>query len=286
VLAQRVASGAVLVPIALAVIVVGQPLIGIAVTLLALLAAREVSSLLLRAGFRGAALLGPVLAAVIVVAAWLLPTKAPALAAAAIVLGALVALPERDPREGFRVWIATSFAALYVALLAFLVLIVEHGPPVPPPAPLAQWLGDGRAWLLLLVAGVWGYDTGAYAVGRAIGKHKLMPHVSPGKTWEGLAGGTVVAVVVCIAGSWALGGIGTGPFAPLSPLVLGLVVAGSAQAGDLAESMLKRAAGAVESGLLIPGHGGLLDRLDSFLFAGPAVYLYLVTVAGSSFPAR
>jgi phosphatidate cytidylyltransferase len=280
VLAQRIASGAILVPLLLAIIAIGQPLIGLAAILLAFLAGREVSVLLSRAGFASAPLLGPILAAVIVFAAWLLPARAPAFAAAAVVLSALIGLAEQDPRDGFRVWLSTTFTALYVALIAFLVLIVEHAPALKPGAPIAPWLDAGRAWLLVLILGVWAYDTGAYAVGRAVGRHKLIPRVSPGKTWEGVAGGTILAVVVTLVGVWAVGGLGSGPLAVISPIGLGLAIAAAAQAGDLAESMLKRAAGAVESGVLIPGHGGLLDRVDSFLFAAPAAYLYMVTVAG------
>jgi phosphatidate cytidylyltransferase len=280
VLAQRIASGAILVPLLLAIVAIGQPLIGIAVTAIAFLAGREVSALLSRAGLRSAQLLGPILAAVIVVAVWLLPARAPAFAAAAVVLSALIGLAEQDPREGFRVWISTTFTALYVALIAFLVLIVEHAPALRPGAPIAAWLDAGRAWLLVLILGVWAYDTGAYAVGRAIGRHKLIPRVSPGKTWEGVAGGTILAVVVTLATVWTVGGLDSGPLAVITPIGLGIAIAAAAQAGDLAESVLKRAAGAVESGVLIPGHGGLLDRVDSFLFAAPAAYLYLATVAG------
>jgi phosphatidate cytidylyltransferase len=277
VLAQRIASGAILVPLLLAIIVIGQPLIGIATILVAFLAGREVSVLLSRAGFRSAQLLGPILAAVIVFAAWLLPTRAPAFAAAAVVLSALLGLAEQEPRDGFRLWLSTTFTALYVALIAFVVLIAEHAPALNPGAPIAQWLDSGRAWLLVLILGVWAYDTGAYAVGRAIGRRKLIPHVSPGKTWEGVAGGTILALLVTVVTVWAAGGLGSGPLAVLAPVGLGVAIAVAAQTGDLAESMLKRAAGAVESGVLIPGHGGLLDRVDSFLFAAPAAYLYLVT---------
>jgi phosphatidate cytidylyltransferase len=284
VLAQRVASGAILLPLLLAIVAIGQPLIGIALTAVAFLAGREVSSLLLRAGFRSAQLLGPVLGAAVVFAAWLLPTKAPGLAALAVILSALIGFAEQDPKEGFRVWLSTAFGALYVALLAFVVLIVEHAPVLPAGAPISAWLDGGRAWLLVLLLGVWAYDTGAYAVGRAIGRRKLIPHVSPGKTWEGLAGGTISAIVVTLATVWAAGGLGSGLAGLLEPILLGLVIAAAAQAGDLAESILKRAAGAVESGLLIPGHGGVLDRVDSFLFAAPAAYLYLVTVAGLRIP--
>lgn len=276
-LAQRIASGAVLVALLLAIVAIGQPLVGIATILLAFLAGREVSALLSRAGFRSAQLLGPILAAVIVFAAWLLPARAPAFAAAALVLSALIGLAEHDPRDGFRVWMATAFTALYVALTAFLVLIVEHAPALKPGAPIAPWLDAGRAWLLVVILGVWAYDTGAYALGRAIGRHKLIPRISPGKTWEGVAGGTILAVVVTLTTVWAAGGLGSGPLAMIAPIGLGIAIAAAAQFGDLAESMLKRAAGAVESGVLIPGHGGLLDRVDSFLFAAPAAYLYLVT---------
>jgi phosphatidate cytidylyltransferase len=80
--------------------------------------------------------------------------------------------------------------------------------------------------------------------------------------------------------SWATGGLDRGALGLIAAVVLGLLIAAGAQAGDLAESMLKRAAGALESRLLIPGHGGLLDRVDSFLFAAPAVYLYVVTFVG------
>ena len=97
-----------------------------------------------------------------------------------------------------------------------------------------------------------------------------MQHISPSKTLEGVAGGAVAAAVVGAGLVLALGR------PVLAGLLLGLVLAFAAQAGDLAESMLKRAAGAKESGRLIPGHGGLLDRIDSFLFAAPVAYFFVV----------
>jgi phosphatidate cytidylyltransferase len=137
---------------------------------------------------------------------------------------------------------------------------------------LLGWLGGDRAWVLILLLTVWTFDTAAYAVGRRFGQRHFIPHISPGKTVEGTVGGLVFAVLVCALLVAAVGR------PPIAGLVLGLVIAAAAQVGDLAESMLKRAAGAKESGRLIPGHGGLLDRVDSFLFAAPVAFLYVVAV--------
>ena len=132
--------------------------------------------------------------------------------------------------------------------------------------------GDGghydyrRIFALLFL--IWASDIGAYAAGKTFGKHKMAPQISPGKTWEGWAGGFILTLIV----GWAVGFML--PELPLAHrLVAAGVVAVFAPLGDLAESMLKRSVGVKDSGSIMPGHGGLLDRFDAFLLVLPVLAL-------------
>ncbi|GAA4866570.1 phosphatidate cytidylyltransferase [Luteimonas vadosa] len=141
---------------------------------------------------------------------------------------------------------------------------------VPAWCALALIHSDGAGWLLLALAMIWAADTGAYFAGRAFGRHKLSPRISPNKTIEGMAGGAVASIVVALAGAYFLGTEAT--MLPLVALVA-LVTVLFSVVGDLFESLLKRHVGAKDSGNLLPGHGGLLDRLDSVLAALPVFAL-------------
>lgn len=163
------------------------------------------------------------------------------------------------------------FGALYVSLLGFVVRLGVAAPEPPTSAPFA-FLGGERGWILLLVLGVWAYDTGAYLIGKRFGRAKFLTHISPSKTYAGLIGGLAATTIVVTVMAVLLGE------PPLVGLALGPLLGLAAQAGDLAESVLKRAAGAKDSGTIIPGHGGILDRVDSFLFAAPVVALYVLAV--------
>ena len=129
-------------------------------------------------------------------------------------------------------------------------------------------LPDGAAWVFLALLTAFANDTAAYAVGRAAGRHRMAPGISPGKTWEGAAGGVLAALIACPLLA-VLFGLPEGPWA-----VLGFGVATAAQAGDLLESALKRRAGVKDASALVPGHGGVLDRLDSLVLVAPLVYHY------------
>jgi phosphatidate cytidylyltransferase len=272
-LRTRVLSALLLVPILGVALWIGLPAIAVVLVIAAALGGTEVFRLLKGAGYPSLSAFGTALAVAFVLEAALQPMgdKGVLLVAVGVVLAGVGAFTRIDPRDGLVAWFATIFGAVYVGLIGFILQVGATGPAIPAGAALAA-IGAERGWILLLVLGVWTYDTGAYLVGRQIGRHKFLVHISPSKSIEGLIGGLVATTVVSML---MLGGLGQNP---LGGLVLGPLLGLTAQAGDLAESMLKRAAGAKDSGTLIPGHGGILDRIDSFLFAGPVVALYVVAL--------
>lgn len=134
--------------------------------------------------------------------------------------------------------------------------------------PELRSAGNGMGHLLVAVLTTWAVDVAAFFVGTILGRHKLAPTLSPGKTVEGALGGLAAGLVVAAVGGHFFGML------PVASLGMGLAVGVAAQLGDLVESSLKRAAGAKDSGSFLPGHGGLLDRFDSLLFVLPVVYWY------------
>lgn len=140
-----------------------------------------------------------------------------------------------------------------------------------------RFLPEGVAWLYVAFSISFGSDTGGYFAGRFLGKHKLYEKVSPKKTWEGALGGVVAAGAFV-----ALFHTFVGPKnIPLpSMMIPALVGAALGQCGDLAESLVKRSVGVKDSGSIMPGHGGLLDRIDALLFVGVFLYVYALSVLG------
>ncbi len=180
-------------------------------------------------------------------------TGALALVAGVGLLRAL--LPGRELRVGILQAAWLIFGVAYTGgLLSFATLLRD--------------LSEGRQFFYYLLCTTWAGDTGAYYVGSRLGRHRLAPRISPGKTVEGTVGGIGATVLMAVLGSWWVW-----PVIPWGPAALaGVLLALAGLAGDLCESAVKRAAAVKDSGGLIPGHGGVLDRLDSLMFAGAMLY--------------
>jgi phosphatidate cytidylyltransferase len=159
------------------------------------------------------------------------------------------------PRKPYRV---LCWCLLYIGLLLSSAVLLRDA-------------ADGRAWVFLGTLATFAVDTGAYTVGKLIGRHKMAPIISPGKTWEGAAGGFVAGVAAVLVLN-ALFDTGESALTIL-PIAVALPIAG--QSGDLFESWMKRRMGVKDASGLLPGHGGFLDRLDSLLFVLPVLYLFL-----------
>jgi phosphatidate cytidylyltransferase len=180
---------------------------------------------------------------------------------AGLVLAGLAAAAGYAPTNRFgprKPWRVLAGSMVYVGLLvsAFVLLRGVEG---------------GRDWFLAGVLGTFAVDTGAYAIGRTFGRHRMAPRISPKKTWEGAAGGYVAGAAAFI-GLNALFDTGVSALTVL-PFALAMPVL--AQAGDLLESGMKRRMGVKDASGLLPGHGGFLDRLDSLVFVLPALYMFL-----------
>ncbi|HYI24399.1 MAG TPA: phosphatidate cytidylyltransferase, partial [Thermomicrobiales bacterium] len=201
-----------------------------------------------------------------------------------IVVGLAVAIPLGyavffSTSDGIGDWSTTTATTLYLALPAFAATALRNAGDLPS----RDWVGDvagimpdvsgstggGLAWFLLALLVTWLADTCAYLVGKTWGRRKLIPRVSPNKTIEGAAGGLTAAAITATLCDWIFGmdiGISWA-------LVIGLVLGAAGMVGDLSESMLKRQRGVKDSSNLIPGHGGMLDRIDALVFVLVATWL-------------
>ena len=130
-------------------------------------------------------------------------------------------------------------------------------------------ISNGFWWILTALLCVWGFDTGAFFSGHFFGRHKLAPNISPGKTWEGVVGGLIISIAAALLLTVRPLGV---PW--YLAILLGGLIALAAMLGDLAESLIKRQTHVKDSGNFMPGHGGMLDRIDSLIFAVIVVYLF------------
>lgn len=171
--------------------------------------------------------------------------------------------PDKNNPRGLETMAITLFGLLYVAWLGNFITRIHFATP------------HGRYFVMLLVVATKFTDIGAYLIGSTLGHHKMIPRISPNKTWEGTVGGILFAV----AGSWGcwrwIPALATEGFTLPHAIALGLLLGAAAIIGDLAESLIKREAGVKDSSHILPGHGGALDLVDSLLFTAPLLYVYL-----------
>jgi phosphatidate cytidylyltransferase len=265
-LGKRIAFAAVAIPAAAGVLWLGGWWLAAAIAVLAVLGAREVYDLARRQGVEPLAWLGYFAAVAIPFVTWTMGALGDASIGLmltfwllALLVAAMVRGPAHRPLAAIGI---TCFGALYAALpLAFLIPI-RHGGGVAAPS------GARFALVLFPLVLTWICDTFAFMVGSQFRGPKMAPVLSPNKTWSGAVGGTVAAVAAAGLLGQLVNRLGWS-FSLAELLSVGLVVAVAAQVGDVAESLLKREAGVKDSSDLIPGHGGMLDRLDSLYFVIP-----------------
>jgi phosphatidate cytidylyltransferase len=186
----------------------------------------------------------------------------PVLLSGGIILSLVMLVFLREKEGVFSRWTWMTGGALYIGFLLSLLVSVR--------------LDSGKNWIFLILLATFASDTLAYFIGKALGKHKLAPAISPGKTWEGAIAGVLGAIFIsCL---FTLSTPFQLPVTILLATVAGFLISVSGQIGDLAESLLKRNTGVKDAGNIMRGHGGLMDRLDSILFAGVTVYLFILAL--------
>jgi phosphatidate cytidylyltransferase len=254
-----IATGVGLAALLLGALVLSKPVFVLFVLTVVLLAVTELIQVLRARATRPAGAVIYPMSVLLLVGAYL---KGPAALSFGMMLTVLAAfgwyLVDRGRTEVTRNVAATVFAVLYLPFLA------AHLPLVV--ARAEHYVGAMIGYALLVVV----YDTAAYATGATIGRHPLAPHISPNKSWEGAAGATVLTLVVgaFVLPLWE-------PWTLPAGLTLAAVACVVAPLGDLSESMLKRDLAVKDMGSILPGHGGMLDRIDALLFMAPALYYVL-----------
>lgn len=273
-LTQRVLVAVVGIPIAVGIVFLGGWPLALLLMVVAALAALEFYRLAAHKGARPLAEFGAALAAGLVLLA-VIQRAGPPLAdvgvviAIATLLVATAAIWTRGVEGSPLLSISTTLTgALYTGGLLSFGYLLRHLPGIATPA-------HGAALVFAPVLVTWASDTFAYFVGRRWGTRKLIPCVSPGKTVQGAVGAVVGSVLVAILYARFLSSFPTYRMGLPAAALFGLVMSVGAQVGDLAESLLKRDAGVKDSGTLLPGHGGALDRFDSLLFTLPIAYFFI-----------
>ena len=261
----RLISALILLPIGIAIILIGGGLFDLAMACIFTLAVYEFNQLMRMGKFAPNLIFAVALVWVLLLDAVLprLNLLRPALAL--LLIAALTWQMRQRSGSPTANWALTVAGGIYLGVAGAHFILIRQ-------------LNNGQWWLLLALAGTWLADSGAYFIGRKFGVHKMAPSLSPKKSWEGLAGGVAFGVIFSALLAVALSQVLNIYLPWWAGAVLGLIGALIGVLGDLSISMIKREVGAKDSGHIIPGHGGVLDRLDSLLFTIIVSYYFVVWV--------
>jgi phosphatidate cytidylyltransferase len=180
-----------------------------------------------------------------------------------VIFSLLFILRRKGKEIAFTNWAWTMAGILYLGWLTSFIVLLRNGE-------------DGRGWVFLAILATFASDSSAYLAGRALGKHKLAPFISPKKTWEGAIAGVVGAIIVTVLVVWYF----DLPVTYWQAIILGFIISLFGQLGDLVKSLFKRNMEVKDSGHILPGHGGFLDRMDSLVFAGLVVFFFAAFISG------
>lgn len=262
-LGQRTITALIAIPVVLAIVWLGGWWAFAAATIVVILGAYELHRMMLHEGYHPLILISLALSVLFLVAA-MLPQLRLLLLESGLGIALLVTFPLlffRKKLEGAMVdWSLTLAIAIYLGWPLSLFPLLRG---------FQVGISPGFWWVLTVLLGVWGFDTGAFFTGHFIGRHKLAPNISPAKTWEGVIGGMILSITAALLFTTLPLGV---PW--YLAILLGILIGVAATLGDLAESLIKRQTHVKDSGQIMPGHGGILDRIDSMLFAVIVVYIF------------
>ena len=263
-LRQRILTAVIGLPIFLAAIWFGNPWFTLVIAIIAVLASLEFYRVTIKYIKR------PIIffAVIVIFLLTLSPyypgfITRPVILTSAIIVSLIWLLFLREKDRAFLDWAFVVAGILYIGWMLSYWSDLSH-------------IETGREFILWSILIVMSNDTSAFFIGRSWGKHYLAPSISPKKTWEGAIGGSIISIIISVI----FGIVLSLPLAYWHLILFGLGISILAQLGDLVESLLKRNAGIKDSSKLIPGHGGILDRLDSFIFVGAVVYIFAINYAG------
>ncbi len=277
---RRVITAAIAIPVVLALIWFGGWVTFVGAEILLALGIYELYAIFHKIGYESLPWFSFIVGTALLIGALFPPIRTTILeiTITALVLGSLSwLLLRRETGKALMDWALTLVMSLYIAWpLSYLLTLRGSGFAYAFTSQgLVATAGTTHFWWVLVACfGVWAFDSAAYFTGRFLGRHLLAPSISPQKTWEGVIGGTLLAVAAVFVFTRPI----AGAVAWYHIVALGLILSFAATIGDLAESLIKRQADVKDSGNFFWGHGGVLDRIDSLLFAGVVVYFYVLLI--------